>query len=749
MARVTTAITSFNGGEISPLLDARIELDFYPATARTLLNFIPTPQGPIKNRQGFRYIATTKEFSSGAAYRHTRLYPFVFAVGDVYMLELGHNYIRFFVDQEQIISGGTPLEIATPYDEGDLFELKFAQVNDLLYITHPSHAPRILARTSLAPTFTLTEVSYVNGPTLDENETATTLTASGTTGTVTITASTGIFNADMIGGVWAISEPSGSLGAYNAWQTATSYSAGTFVRNDGRVYIAASSGTSGTIPPVHTRGTVSDGGVNWTFVNKGTGYIKFENYISATQFSGTVQLRLPNTVTSTGTTFWNEGAWSNDQGWPRSIVFYEQRAFYGGNAKQPQTIWASKTNRRYEDFDTGNALDDESFVLEIGSESSDAINWMGAKNGLIIGTTGGIFVIRPSTLDQIITPSNAQAKQHNDISCASLEPELVNNFTMFVHRTGKKLYSTAYNFETDSYQAEDLTVRADHILARGVKDIAYQQEPNSILWTTLNDGTMAALTIEQGQRVAGWHRHATYRMDENGNLIQEEIESVATIPTGDTDQLWVVTKRFIDGQTIRFVEILEPDESRHFYLDAGVYYAGAPIPAGNYGGFEHLAGQRVKVLLTKSTSTSQRLAVSPDQVVSASGEIVLPFNCTKIAVGLPYNSDYESHRLVTQTEDGFNLGKPTRAHKVFVRLFETLGLKIGPNPNLLQTIPFRYTYSDMDNPPGLYGLDDPKDYEVDFGGNWDTNDATIFIRQGQPYPATILSLSVLLNANTK
>jgi hypothetical protein len=749
MARVTTAITSFNGGEISPLLDARIELDFYASTARKLLNFIPTPQGPIKNRQGFRYVATTKNFTSGAASRATRLYPFVFAVGDVYMLEFGHNYVRFYVNQEQIISSGSPLEIGTPYAEDDLFELQFAQVNDLLYIVHPDHAPRVLARTSLTPTFTLTEVNYTRGPTLDENETDTTLTASATTGTVTITASAATFNADMVGGVWAISEPSGSLGAYNAWVTSTSYSSGAFVRNDGRVYVAASSGTSGTIPPTHTRGTVSDGGVNWTFVNQGTGYIKFNSYISPTQFSGTVQLRLPNTVTSTGTTFWNAGAWSGDQGWPSTIVFYEQRAFYGGTKRQPQVIWASKTNRKYEDFDTGTGLDDESIVLEIGSESSDAIRWIGAKNGLVVGTAGGIFIIRPSTLDQIITPSNAQAKQHNDISCAQIEPELVNNFTLFVHRTGKKLFSTAYNFETDSFQAEDLTVRADHILASGVKDISYQQEPNSILWLVLNDGTMTGLTIEQGQRVAGWHRHATHRMDADGNLIQEEFESVATIPTDDTDQLWVVTKRFINGETIRFVEILEPDESRQLYLDAAVYYSGTPIPAGTFSGLEHLAGQRVKVLLAKSTSTTQRLAVSPDQVVNSSGEIVLPYNCTKVAVGMPYNSDYESHKIVAQTEDGMNLGKPTRVNKLFIRLFETLGLKVGSNENTLQTIPFRYTFSDMDNPPGLYGATEPNDYEVDFGGSWDTNDSTIFIRQAQAYPATILSLSVLLNANTK
>jgi hypothetical protein len=749
MARISTAITSFNGGEITPLLDARIDLDFYSSTAKNLLNFIPTPQGPIKNRMGFRYVATTKTFGSGDASRATRLYPFVFAVGDVYMLEFGNQYIRFYQNQAQIESGGSPLELSSPYLEADLFDLQFAQVNDLLYIVHGNYAPRVLSRTAVTPTFSLDEVDFQKGPTLDENETATTLTASATTGTVTITASTGIFNANMVGGVWAISEPSGSLGAYTAWVTSTAYTAGAFRRNDGRVYVAASSGTSGTIPPVHTRGTVSDGGVNWTYVNDGTGYIKFETYNSSTSFSGTVQVRLPNTVTSTATTYWNEGAWSDDQGWPSSIVFYEQRAFYGGTTRKPQTIWASRTNGDFENFDTGAGLDDEALTFELSSQSADSIKWLASKNALVVGTAGGVFVVKPSTVDQIITPSNVQAKQHTDISCSNIAPELVGNYLMFGHRAGKKLFSTAYNFETDSFQAEDLTVRANYILEAGIKDIAYQQEPSSILWLVLNDGTIAALTIEQGQKVAGWHRHTTSRMDENGNLVQEEIESIATIPTNDTDELWIVSKRTIGSATVRFVEILEPNESRRYHLDAGVYYSGTAVVAGNYGGFDHLAGERVRVLLAKSTSTTQELAVTDDQTVSGSGEIVLPYDCTKIAVGLPYNSDYESHRMLAQTEDGINLSKPTRINKLYVRLYKTLGLQVGPTSSDLYTIPFRFTSGAMDNPPTLFGQDDPKDYEIDFNGDWDSNRSTIFIRQAQPYPATILSLSAILNANTK
>jgi hypothetical protein len=51
-----------------------------------------------------------------------------------------------------------------------------------------------------------------------------------------------------------------------AWTTAHAQVYGDLVSNGGRIYRAASSGTTGATAPTHTSGTASDGGVNWTFV---------------------------------------------------------------------------------------------------------------------------------------------------------------------------------------------------------------------------------------------------------------------------------------------------------------------------------------------------------------------------------------------------------------------------------------------------------------------------------------------------
>ena len=55
------------------------------------------------------------------------------------------------------------VEIATPYATADLFSIQYAQTADVMYLVHPSYAPRKLSRTSHT-NWTLTEVDLQDGP---------------------------------------------------------------------------------------------------------------------------------------------------------------------------------------------------------------------------------------------------------------------------------------------------------------------------------------------------------------------------------------------------------------------------------------------------------------------------------------------------------------------------------------------------------------------------------------------------------
>lgn len=53
---------------------------------------------------------------------------------------------------------------------------------------------------------------------------------------------------------------------YEIWRAGQVFGAGDYTITDGRTYTTAAGGTAGATQPTHTSGTVSDGGIDWTYV---------------------------------------------------------------------------------------------------------------------------------------------------------------------------------------------------------------------------------------------------------------------------------------------------------------------------------------------------------------------------------------------------------------------------------------------------------------------------------------------------
>ena len=215
-------------------------------------------------------------------------------------------------------------------------------------------------------------------------------------------------------------------------------------------------------------------------------------------------------------------------------------------------------------------------------------------------------------------------------------------------------------------------------------------------------------------------------------------ESVAVIPTDDTEyQVYVIVKRTINGATRRFVEILnvfdfdQTDNTSFNFLDSALSYSGSAVTT--ISGLDHLEGQTVSILANGATH--------PDKTVS-SGSITLDRSSTSVKVGLAYTSLLQTMRLNAGSQNGTSQGKTKRIYDITVRMFETIGVEVGPDLNNLERIPFRSSADSMDEGiPPFTG-----DKEVEFRGNYET-DGFIFVRQTQPLPFTILSLYPRLNTN--
>lgn len=137
------AQTSFSGGIMSPDMYGRSDDPKFLTGLRQCENFICLPTGPVENRAGFEFVCEVKDSSKAV-----RLIPFVFSSDQTLVIELGHKYARFHSQGQTLMNGSVPYEIVTPYDADDIFDIRYAQKDDVITLVHGNYAPRELKRYS-------------------------------------------------------------------------------------------------------------------------------------------------------------------------------------------------------------------------------------------------------------------------------------------------------------------------------------------------------------------------------------------------------------------------------------------------------------------------------------------------------------------------------------------------------------------------------------------------------------------------
>ena len=746
MAKITAAKQNFTSGEITPRLTGRTDLGRYDNAAQLIENFLVQPHGGLGRRPGTQFVREVKTSSA-----QTRLIPFQFNVEQAYILEFGNQYFRVYKDGGIVVSGGSPVEFTTPYTTAQLDQIKFAQTADVMYIAHPSHAPRKITRTAHTA-WTVTEVDLQRGAMLDQNLTTTTLTANGRTGSVTITASASTFVSTDVGRLVKLHK---GFAKITNFSSATSVTATVQELEDGRAELmptyAASTLSFHEGDPSSTglehNDRIEDSAGN--FITQG-----FENGMkitisgtSSNNASGKLIVDVTDTVItlapgidlaneSAGSSFtltgdliadsnFSLGAFSETTGFPAAVAFYEQRLVLAGTSNQPQTIFFSQSGD-FENFERG-TNDDDGLVYTIGSNEVNVIRYLASGRQLIVGTSGGEFIVRASGFDEPLKPNNTQIKQQTTYGSADIQPMQVGNATLFLQRAKRKLRELVFSNESDSYVAPDMTILAEHITEGGITAFAYQQEPDSVAWTVRSDGVLSCMTYRREEQVVAWHRHIIGGVFGSGNAV---VESVAVIPGDlDEDEVYLIVKRTIDGATKRYVERMSgfdfgSDITDAYFVDSGLTYSGSA--ATTISGLDHLEGQTVSVLADGS--------MHPNVTVS-SGAVTLQRSVTKAHIGLPFTSKVETLRVDGGSALGSSQGKVKRISEVTVRLFRSVGLKVGTSTSELDIVPFRDSGDAMDTATPLF----TGDKTVEFRGGYD-DDATIVIQQDQPLPMTILAI---------
>jgi hypothetical protein len=722
MARVNAIQTAFTAGEFSPRMYGRVDFDKYRNAAKTIENMLVYPQGGVGRRPGSIYVAEAK--SSAAK---CRLGKFEFSDTQAYILEFGNTYMRFYTELGQLQSSGSAVEVSTPYTTAQLFDLHFTQSADELYIVHNSHPTKKLVRNS-ATSFALSSAAFVDGPYLPLDTSGITLTLSGTSGSITVTASSSLFVAtDSTGG-------SGS-GAYDR-----------LLR-------------------------ILDGST-WR-------WLKITAYTNGTTVTAAIQ----DSATFSGTGAFSSfrlGSFSDTTGYPRCVTFFQNRLALAGTTSQPQTLWMSKTDD-YLNFTPGSDADDPVDATLV-SNQVNVIEWLvPVRRSLFASTISTEWEITSTTPP--VTPSNVSAFPRTFEGGAHVQPIQAKNLVAFVQNSQKRLHAINFSFATDNYIAPDLTLLADHITGDGFDQIDFQRSPEPTIWGLRADGELAGSTFVEDQEINAWHRHISggisgtatitvtdysniavgtkinitkadgtevtftseassgdapsetngWRPNESNDTTADNIytavnahadftvanpaanvvtitqtsktvngpitittndparlattnqtnaliESMAVIhyesATTKTDQIWWIVQRNINGSTKRYIEYLDTS----VMSDSCLTYSGSG--ASSVSGLGHLEGQIVSVRVKKNSSHDW--SVIANKTVS-SGAVALGSTYTNVQIGLPYTHKVEPLRIEYGAQAGASLTRKRRSHEASLLLRNSVGGEVNGDPIILRS----------------------------------------------------------------
>lgn len=659
------------------------------------------------------------------------------------------------------------MKIPTDWLAADLFELRFAQSGDVIYVTHDDYHPKRIERRG-ARSWSLVDYQFLDGPWRGKTANVS-LTPSVRNGNGTLTSNVAFFTSSHVGCLFQISHTqtvrsislagndvytdpvrvSGraegtirrvtyeTTGTWNGtitvqqsssedgpWDNRTSSSSNlasaniepgtdneiTFVR----LGFQAGEYTSGTaVVTLHTPG----GG--------GTGVVRVTSFTSTT----VVNVEVVTALHFTGATEdWQEGKYSTVNGWPSAVELFEGRLWFGGSDQIAGSYSDDFTN-----FDVEEEGDSAAIIRSVATGPVNKVHWLLGLARLIVGTSGAEGSARSSSFDEPMTKTNFSIKDASTQGSADVAAVKIDRMGVFAQRSGKRAYLLNYSVEAQDYASTELTRYNPTILEEGVKIMAVQRQPDTRIWFCLNDGTAACLVHEPTEDVIAW-----CTMETDG-----DIEDICVLPNADADDVYMVVKRNINGSDVRYIEKLSYDTEAQGGLTNYVCDSWMEVTLSSstsMTGFTHLASETV-VVWANGSPVLDANGEPATFVVSGGGVITLTTAVTGPCIaGLAYEGRFKSSKLAYAA----NVGTPMSQKKQIMALGPLLynthnrAILFGHDFTTMRAMPRKVREVDQT----LNALLATHDYdEFAIPGQWH-NDSRLCMKFRSPLPATVLGIVI-------
>lgn len=573
-------------------------------------------------------------------------------------------------------------EIPTAYQEADLADLHTVQSNDVLTIVHPNYHPQELRRLG-ASDWAL--VDTVFGATLEP--------------------------------------PAGvAVGVRDCTETRyTNIYCVTATVDDANHESAASA-------EVEVKSNLFETGctnvIQWQAITGATGYRVYKQ--SGGMFgligSTTTELRIvDDNITpdlSVTPPRYDDTLAGSATDYPGAVSYFEQRRVFAGTTAKPQNIWMTKSGT---ESDMSYALpvrDDDRVAFRVAAREANTIRHVVPLTQLLLLTSGGEWRVSSGSTD-VLTPTSINVRPQSYIGASNVQPCIVNNACIYGAARGGHVHELTYNWQADGFITGDLSLRAAHLFdGYQITDMAFAKAPQPIVWCVSSSGQLYGLTYLPDQQIGGWHRHATDGV----------FEACCVVAEGESDALYVVVRRIIDGETMRYIERLDPrrddDLAEAYFVDCGLTYQG--VPADTISGLGHLEGKTVSILADG--------APHPPRTVQG-GAINLDIEASTVHVGLPYRATLATLPLALEVDGAMGQGRPKAITKAWVRVATSSGVFVGPSLTRLTEAKLRTT-EPYGVPPSLA----TGEIELVLTPDW-SRDGTIVVSTDYPLPLTVVSLA--------
>jgi hypothetical protein len=494
-----------------------------------------------------------------------------------------------------------------------------------------------------------------------------------------------------------------------------------------------------------------------------TGAVIVTGYTSATQLSATVLSTLPlgagSPYGSAAGTSWEESAWSDYRGWPRTVTAFQGRLIYGGSKSYPDTIWGSRIGNVFDlmerpfeqDASYSGYTSDNSrpFTLTPNSPvGSNIVALSSAKTLLILTETAEIVGYGTQGA---LGPLDVSFESSTSFGADSVMPVRSNNFALFVEKGGRKLRDIIFSFNEDQYKSTDLSFLADHLTfdtevsdRDPIIEIAAVRQNNSFVLARTLGGRLLGVSLDRDYQINAWFKFEIAGSAENVSYPLIKAMASAYNSATYSDRVFFIVQRRINGANVaqlEYMDLLRENKDTadipvldKMHADSLGYYSGAAL--STVTGLSYIAGETVEVMALKVGETN--VQYYGPMSVNSSGQLALGFSATVVIYGLKAPATIITMPL--ELGQQIPVGPQAlikRIDEVTIKFYNTYGAKYGPNVSSLIDINFKDPNALSSAAPVLF-----TGYKkLKFGGSY-SEEVQVVIRQDKPWQCNVLGLII-------